>query len=217
MEKIKLILVDDHLLVRTAIASLLSGESGFEVIGEASGSVEFFGLLQTLQPDVVMLDISLKRLSGIEIAKHLQKDYPNIRILMVSLHTSEEYVLESINAGARGYLPKDTTQKELFDCIYALNAGEEYFAKSVLNLVLSKYIKKSKSFPAKAEFLPNLLTKRENEILNLFAKGESNQEIANELFISIRTVESHKNHIMAKLGLKSYFELVKYSVMNNIA
>lgn len=216
MEKIKLILVDDHQLVRTGIANLLSGEPGFEIIGEASESREMFDLLKQLQPDIAVLDIALPGLSGIEITKKLHNDYPGIRILILSMHTSEEFIFNAINSGARGYLPKNTSRRELIEAIYAIHRGEEYFAESISNVILKSYIKKAKSNATDDENKESLLSKRELEVLKLFAEGMTNQEIADKLFISIRTVESHKNHIMARLELKTTVDLVKFAIRNNI-
>ena len=216
MEKIKLILVDDHQLVRTGIANLLSGEPGFEIIGEASESREMFDLLRQLQPDIAVLDIALPGMSGIEITKKLHNDYPGIRILILSMHTSEEFIFNAINSGARGYLPKNTSRRELIEAIYAIHRGEEYFAESISNVILKSYIKKAKSNATDDENKESLLSKRELEVLKLFAEGMTNQEIADKLFISIRTVESHKNHIMARLELKTTVDLVKFAIRNNI-
>ncbi|MFN8135902.1 MAG: response regulator transcription factor [Bacteroidales bacterium] len=216
MEKIKLILVDDHQLVRTGIANLLSGEPGFEIIGEAAESREMFDLLRQMQPDIAVLDIALPGMSGIEITKKLHNDYPGIRILILSMHTSEEFIFNAINSGARGYLPKNTSRRELIEAIYAIHRGEEYFAESISNVILKSYIKKAKSNVPDDENKENLLSKRELEVLRLFAEGMTNQEIADKLFISIRTVESHKNHIMARLELKTTVDLVKFAIRNNI-
>jgi DNA-binding NarL/FixJ family response regulator len=216
MEKIRLILVDDHQLVRTGIANLLSGEPGFDIIGEAADAKELFELLKQSQPDIAILDIALPGMSGIEITKKLHNDFPGIRILILSMHTSEEFIFNAINSGARGYLPKNTSRKELIDAIFAIQRGEEYFAESISNVILKSYIKKAKSDSQDGEDEENLLSKREIEVLRLFAEGLTNQEIADKLFISIRTVESHKNHIMARLGLKTTVDLVKFAIRNNI-
>jgi DNA-binding NarL/FixJ family response regulator len=155
-------------------------------------------------------------MSGIEITKRLHNDFPGIRILILSMHTSEEFIFNAINSGARGYLPKNTSRKELIEAIYAIHRGEEYFAESISNVILKSYIKKAKSDLPDAEDNENLLSKREIEVLRLFAEGMTNQEIADKLFISIRTVESHKNHIMARLELKTTVDLVKFAIRNNI-
>ena len=216
MEKIRLILVDDHLLVRTGIANLLSGEPGFEIIGEASDAKEMFDLIRQSQPDIAVLDIALPGMSGIEITKKLHNDFPGIRILILSMHTSEEFIFNAINSGARGYLPKNTSRKELIEAIYAIQRGEEFFAESISNVILKSYIKKVRTNLPEDDNNEGLLSKREIEVLRLFAEGMTNQEIADKLFISIRTVESHKNHIMARLELKTTVDLVKFAIRNNI-
>jgi len=216
MEKIRLILVDDHQLVRTGIANLLSGEQGFEIIGEAADAKELFDLLKLSHPDIAVLDIALPGMSGIEITKKLHNDFPGIRILILSMHTSEEFIFNAINSGARGYLPKNTSRKELIEAIYAIQRGEEFFAESISNVILKSYIKKAKSNLPEDENKESLLSKREIEVLRLFAEGMTNQEIADKLFISIRTVESHKNHIMARLELKTTVDLVKFAIKNSI-
>jgi DNA-binding NarL/FixJ family response regulator len=215
MERIKIILVDDHQLVRTGIANLLAGEQGFEIIGEAAEAKDFFDLLKHKHPDIAILDIALPGMSGIDITKRLHNDFPGIRILILSMHTSEEFIFNAINSGARGYLPKNTSRKELVDAVYAIHRGEEYFAESISNVILKSYVKKAKS-DVQDDNNENLLSKREIEVLKLFAEGKTNQEIADKLFISIRTVESHKNHIMARLELKTTVDLVKFAIRNNI-
>ena len=216
MEKIKLILVDDHQLVRAGIANLLNNEEGFEIIGEAFDADSFFDLLKTQHPDIVLLDIALQGLSGIDITKKIHNKYPSIRILILSMHTSEEFIFNAINAGARAYIPKNTSRKELIEAIYAVHRGEEYFAESISNVILKSYIKKAKTNTDDAEEKESLLSKREIEVLRLFGEGMTNQEIADKLFISIRTVESHKNHIMARLELKTTVDLLKFAIKNNI-
>lgn len=216
MEKIRIILVDDHQLVRAGIANLLAREPGFEIIGEATEAKDFFDLLKVKQPDIAILDIALPGMSGIDITKKLHNDFPGIRILILSMHTSEEFIFNAINSGARGYLPKNTSRKELVEAVNAIHRGEEYFAESISNVILKSYIKKAKSDVQDEDNSENLLSKREIEVLKLFAEGKTNQEIADKLFISIRTVESHKNHIMARLELKTTVDLVKFAIRNNI-
>ncbi len=216
MEKIKLILVDDHQLVRAGIANLLNNEEGFDIIGEAYDAESFYELLKTQTPDIVLLDIALQGMSGIDITKKIHNKYPSIRIIMLSMHTSEEFIFNAINAGARGYIPKNTSRKELIDAINAVYRGEEYFAESISNVILKSYIKKTKTNNEVTQEQENLLSKREIEVLRLFGEGLTNQEIADKLFISIRTVESHKNHIMARLELKTTVDLLKFAIKNNI-
>jgi DNA-binding NarL/FixJ family response regulator len=216
MEKIRIILVDDHQLIRTGIANLLYDEPGFEIIGEAADSSEFLYQLQNSQPDVAVMDIALPGMSGIDLTRKVSNDFPSIKVLVLSMYTSEEFIFNAVNAGAKGYLPKNTSRRELVEAIRAVARGEEYYAESISNVILKSYIKKAKSGPEESNSKENQLSKRELEVLRLFAEGYSNQEIADKLFISIRTVESHKNHIMQRLELKSSVDLVKFAIRNNM-
>ena len=209
MKKIKVFLVDDHAIVRDGIKAVISSDD-ILVTGEASSSKEFFSLLKTSVPDIAVLDISLPDVSGIEIAKRLSSEYPMIGIIMLSMHLNEDFIFNSIKAGALAYLPKNASKSELISAIRSVAQGEEYFSESVSNIILKSYIKKAK----KEDEQP--LSKREMEILKLFAEGKSNRQIADALFISCRTVESHKNHIMQKLELKSTVELIKFAIKNHI-
>ncbi|MEI8202240.1 MAG: response regulator transcription factor [Bacteroidota bacterium] len=216
MKKIKIILVDDHQIVRDGIKSLLTGLDDIEIIGEAADSKELFGFIKQNVPDIIVLDISLKGLSGLEITKIISEEYPGIHVLILSMYTNEEYVYTAIKNGAKGYLPKNTTRKELVDAIHAINRGEEFFSEQISNIILKSYIRSIKGNNPQSEKPESKLTQRETEILKYFAKGVTNQEIAEKLFISIRTVESHKNHIMQKLELKTTMDLLKFAIKNKL-
>lgn len=214
MTPIKVILVDDHAIVRDGIKALINTEE-IEVTGEATSAEDLFALLKTGLPDIVILDISLPDISGIEIARILSRDYPGIRVMILSMHLNEDFVFNAIKAGAMAYLPKNTTKKELLEAIGQVAQGEEYFSGPVSNIILKSYVRKAKIEPGETD-QKNTLSKREHEILKLYAEGKSNREIADMLFISNRTVESHKNHIMQKLELKSTVELIKFAIKNKI-
>ncbi len=214
MKPIKVILVDDHVLVRDGIKALIDDQE-IKVIGEASSASEFFALLKVDPPDIAILDISLPDISGIEITKKVSQNYPSVKVIILSMHLNEDFVFNAIKAGAYGYLPKNTTQKELIDAIKQVYKGEEYFSNPVSNIILKSYVKKAKNDEGELS-KEKTLTNRELEILRLFAEGRSNKEIAELLFISNRTVESHKNHIMQKLELKSVVELIKFAIKNKI-
>lgn len=216
MTTTKILLVEDHQIVRDGIKALLTGATGIEISGEASSASELMEILKVHTPDIVIMDISLPDISGIEATKILSDDYPYIKVLILSMHTGEDFIFNAIKAGARGYLPKNTTRKELIDALTAISNGNEYFSESVSNIILKSYIKKAKSDEKEPEKDEDKLTQREMEILKLFASGLANQEIADKLFISIRTVESHKNHIMQKLELNSTVDLIKFAIKNKI-
>jgi DNA-binding NarL/FixJ family response regulator len=216
MGKINIFLVDDHQLIRDGIKALLNGVEGINIVGEASSGKELFLKLNELRPDILILDISLPDISGIDITRTITEDYPTIRVLILSMYTDEHFILNAVKAGARGYLPKNTTRDELLEAIVAIYNGDEFFGESISRIILKSYVRKAKeeeSLPQKTQVN---LTSREIEILKLVAEGFINKEISNHLDISIRTVETHKNHIMKKLEMKSIVELIKYAIRNKI-
>ena len=216
MKKINVLLVDDHQIVRDGIKSLLTGSSNIEIIGEASDGAELLEKLKILYPDIIVLDISLPKTSGIELTKIITADYPEIKVLILSMYTNEDFIFNSIKAGAKGYLPKNTTRKELLEAIHQIYNGNEFFSETISAIILKSYIKKAKSDDDIATKKEVSLTGREIEILKLVVEGVTNTDIANKLFISIRTVESHKNHIMQKLELNTPVDLVKFAIKNKI-
>ena len=214
MNKIKIILVDDHQMFRDGVKSVLSEEKNIDIIGEVGNGNDLYELLKTEQPDLIITDISMPDISGLEIAKYIAENYPGIKILILSMHSNIEFISKALSIGANGYLPKDTSMNELLEAINTIYNGENYFNKEISDTILKSIIKKSKQ-----EVNPKIeaLTKREKEIIKLVVDGFSNKEIAEKLFISIRTVDSHKTNIMQKLNLKSSVELVKYAIKNNLA
>ena len=209
-------LVDDHTIVRDGIKALLTDQENISIIGEASNGRDLLCLLKAHNPDILLLDISLPDYSGIELCEIVRRDYPGIQVLFLSMYTSEEYIFNAIKAGAQGYLPKNISQTELLLAIRTISQGSEYFSESISNIILKSYIKKAKNKEPESVNPEESLSKRELEILKLFAEGFPNPQIAEKLFISTRTVESHKNHIMQKLGLKSTVDLVKFAIRNQI-
>jgi DNA-binding NarL/FixJ family response regulator len=216
MEKIKIILVDDHQLVRDGIKALLGGIPEISVIGEAANGDELFTKLNTLKPDLLIMDISLPGISGIELTRKVCIGYPEIKTLILSMYNNEEFIFNSLKAGAKGYLPKNTTRDELLKAILAIRNGEEFYGESISRIMLKSYVKRAIDEERPSETPGEMLTSRELEILKLYAEGFINKEISDKLAISIRTVETHKNHIMRKLGLKSTVEMVKYAIRNKI-
>jgi DNA-binding NarL/FixJ family response regulator len=216
MEKIHIVLVDDHQIVRDGIKMLLTGEAEFMIVGEAAGYEQLKQILAKVHADVVILDINLQGISGIEITRLLSITHPGLRVLILSMYTNDDFVINAIKAGAKGYLPKNTTRKELIGAVYAIAEGEEYFSEGIASILLKNFVRKAQGGDDSGEGEKDSLSRREIEILGLVASGYSNQQIADKLFISIRTVESHKNHIMQKLKLKSTVDLLKFAIRNNI-
>lgn len=216
MGTIKIILVDDHQIVRDGIVSLLSNNPEIEIIGQAASAYEFFDLLKTHTPDVVLLDISLPTMSGIEISKILGADYPHIRILMLSMYTSEDFIFNALKSGIHGYLPKNTTRDELVKAIHEIFDGREYFSKSISDTILKSYVNSARQGNTVSEDRLGSLTNREKELLRYIVEGLGNPQIAEKLNISIRTVETHKTSILKKLGLNNIVDLVKFAIKNKI-
>jgi len=211
--QIHIILVDDHQVVRDGIKSLLSACQEAEVIAEADSGAALFDLLRQHQPDIILLDIGLPDISGIEITRRLREEYPKIGVLILSMYNSEAYIFNALKAGAMGYLPKTTTRAELTEAVRQVHKGQEYFAPSISNIILKSFVRQSRN---DSDSDQQKLTQRETEILRLFAEGKTNPEIADALFISVRTVESHKNHIMQKLELKTTVDLIKFAIRSKI-
>ncbi|MCX6304771.1 MAG: response regulator transcription factor [Bacteroidetes bacterium] len=216
MSKIRIFLVDDHQLVRDGIKALLISAEDLIILGEASSGKECFEKIALEPPDILILDISLPDTNGIEITKRITNEYPETRVLILSMYTNEDFIFNSVKAGARGYLPKNTSREELLSAIHAIYNGEEFFSDSISRIMLKSYVRKAKEDDLAPQRGPIPLTTREIEILKLFAEGFINKEISDKLDISIRTVETHKNHIMKKLELKSTVELIKYAIRNKI-
>lgn len=215
MDKIKIVLVDDHQMFRDGVKSVLSDEDNIEVIGEIGNGNDLYEILKSIKPDVIITDISMPEISGIDIAKYVSENYPEIKILILSMHSNEEFITKALSAGANGYLPKDTSMNELLKAINTIYTGDNYFNKEISDTILKSIINKSK--PGQGNYKNATLTKREKEVVSLVVDGLTNKGIADKLFISIRTVDSHKNNIMQKLNLKSSVELVKYAIKNNLA
>ncbi|MGE5424107.1 MAG: response regulator transcription factor [Syntrophothermus sp.] len=214
MEKIKIILADDHRIFRDGIKSLLAENCCTDIIGEASGGNELLEMLKTHTPDVIILDISMPDISGIEVTRKISSLYPEIHVLILSMHINEEFVINSITAGAKGYLPKDTSKEELMEAVRTLSEGGEYYSHQISHNFMKNFIKRQKVEQALSE--KEDLTQREIEILTLSAKGMTAKEISDKLCISIKTVDTHKNHIMQKLKLKNTAEMVLYAVKNGV-
>lgn len=212
---IKVILSDDHKLFRDGIKSLLKSENDIQVIAEVSQSEELLAILPDLMPDIVITDISMPGINGIELTKLLTEKYPAVHVLILSMHLDESYILDGVKYGARGYLPKDTNPQELIRAIRMIHSGGTYFSQEITSIALNSYVEKNRQKEKIAE-LQEHLTEREIEIIRLVAEGMMNKEISDKLRISIRTVDNHKANIMRKLNLKSSIDIVKYAIKHDI-
>ena len=199
---VRLVIVDDHSLVRDGLRARLSVVAGLQVIGEAASGAEALALAAALAPDLMLVDVGMRGMNGIELATALRQRHPAIRVLMLSMYDNREYVLSAIRAGARGYVLKESPTEEIIAAIGAVCAGGNYFSAQISNHVLQ---------PGAA--VPQL-TAREHEVLLLLAHGRSNKLVARELDISVRTVETHRLSLRRKLGVDSPSDLLKIAVTN---
>jgi len=206
---INILLADDHLLVRNGIKSLLEEDQNLHVIGEAANGQEALQLAKKLQPDLLIIDVRMPIMDGIEAVGLLQNYAPNTKAIVLSMHDSEEYILKSIKAGASGYLLKDTGKLEFIKAINTIYKGGKYFSGDISNVIVSNYLQNSKSTPEKISTPTSShgLTKKEIEILQLILSGKTNTDISNSLGKSKRTIETHRFNLMKKLNVKNLIEL----------
>lgn len=214
---IKVLIVDDHQIVRDGIERILTDESNIELIGSVSSGKEALDFVKCNQPDIVIADLSMPNMSGIELTEKLTLLYPDVRVLILSMFNNEDYVVSAIQAGAKGYLPKqDSTTEILLEAIRTLSNGDEFYSPSISKIVLNSFIKKVKNTSVGDVAKQHQLTVREKEILKLYVEGCTNNEIAEKLNLSVYTVKTHKNNIMQKYNFKSTVEMVKFALRNNI-
>jgi len=212
MEKIRVAIVEDHEIVRQGIKLILSNRPEISTVGDVGDSVELFKLLKSETPDIILMDIDLPGMSGIEIVKILTNDFPKIKALMLSMSIDENTIFHSLKAGAKGFLHKNVKQQELLLAISEVYSGKEYFSSNVSDIIVKSYADKAKTGIRISDDLENVLTPREIEVLKFLKEGFSNAEIAEKCHISIRTVEGHKDHMKNKLRFKKSTELIKYAL-----
>ncbi len=207
--KTRILLADDHSVVRQGFGLILSSQPDFEVVGEAANGREAVERCAELQPDVVVMDVSMPELNGIEATRRLGEVAPRTRVLALSMHKDSVYVREILRAGARGYLLKDSVDSDLISAVRSVAKGDGYLSPAVSDAVLTDY-RKHVSDPI------DLLTSREREVLQMIAEGKTNKDIANTLNLSVYTVEAHRGRIMEKLNLHSTGELVRFAIRNGL-
>jgi len=209
MGKIKIVLADDHVLVRDGIKSLLEDQEDIEVIGEATNGKEALEISGKILPDVLIIDIRMPEMNGIDAVAEIAKKFNSIRTLVLSMHDSEEYVVKAIQAGADGYLLKGATKEELLKAVHSVAKGSKYFTGDISSIIMNNFVNGSASSSKKeVKELPFHLTKRERQILSLVLELKNNKDIANELNISRRTAEVHRFNLMKKLEVKNIKELL---------
>ena len=208
MSSIKILLVDDHELVRAGLRSLLEGLADVEVIAEASDGHEALRLMNELDPDVALVDITMPSLNGLELAVRASKDHPRTRILILSMHADEEHVRQALVVGAAGYLLKNANKSELELAVRAVARGDTWLSPAVSKLVVNAYTRGSEVVPGPFE----LLTPRQRETLQLVAEGHSTKGIAQALGLSVKTVETHRTQLMERIGVRDVQGLVRYAI-----
>ena len=221
MSKINIVLADDHVLVRNGIKAMLESDNQIEVIGEASNGAEALAVSRALKPDIVVLDIRMPEMNGLEAAARLKDVAPDTKAVILSMHDSEEYVLQALDAGAYGYLLKDTDRHEFLKALKQVYAGNKYFSGAVSNVLANRLLgNKPASFTATSATAPTEdayhLTKREKEILRLIIDGKSNKDIADSLDKSVRTIETHRFNIMKKMSVTNAIDMVNKAVKENL-
>jgi DNA-binding NarL/FixJ family response regulator len=211
MTPIRVLLADDHALVRAGMRSLLNAMAEVEVVGEAASGEEALELAGRERPDIVLMDIAMKGMSGLDAAARLRERLPQVRVVILSMHAGEEYVLKALRAGAVGYLLKDAATGELELALRSVMRGESWFSPAVSRQVVEGYVQR-----VGGEAVADTLTARQREVLKLVAGGKSTKEIAYELKLSVKTVETHRAQIMERLGIRDVAGLVRYALRTGL-
>jgi DNA-binding NarL/FixJ family response regulator len=214
MPPTRVLIADDHPLIRSGLRALLGREKEFEVVGEAADGYQALELVEQLKPDVVMLDISMPRLNGIDVAKKISETTPSTRVIIVSIHSDEGYVLRALKAGAKGYLLKASPEGDILNAVRAVAAGQAYLSPEMSRLLVEEYVREMRCRGVEDSY--DLLSIREKEILQLLASGTSNRQIADMIHVSVATVETHRTNIFQKLGIHSLPELILYAVRKGL-
>lgn len=212
MDPIRVLLVDDHALVRAGIRSLLEKLTGLEVVAEAGDGLEALRLVAEYHPQVVLMDIAMPDLNGLEATRRLAKDSPDVPVIILSIYSDEEHVYQALRAGASGYLLKDAAIEELEMAIRAVAQGKTYLSPPISKPVIMEYVRRTNARPGPAE----ILSPRQTEILKLMAQGHSTKQIALELGISVKTVETHRSALMTRIGIRDIAGLVRYALKNGL-
>jgi two-component system response regulator NreC len=211
---IRILLADDHTVMRSGLRLLLERQQNLQVVGEAADGREAVELAASEKPDVVVMDIAMPHLNGVEAARQIVNRSPHIAVAILSMHSDESYVIRSLKAGARAYLLKDSAEADLIAAIHAITEGKSFFSPAVRKILKEDYMHQLEEMGAEDSY--ELLTNREREVLQMVAEGKSNKEVANILNLSLYTVETHRTHILQKLNLHSVPELILYAVRKGI-
>jgi DNA-binding NarL/FixJ family response regulator len=212
MKNIKILIVDDHEVVRDGLKNILLSLNNMAIAGEAANGEDAISMYDSLKPDLVIMDISMPGMNGIEATRIIKENDPDAKILILTMHDNQEYLNQIIRSGAKGFVLKNTDKEELLDAVKTVSGGENFFSKDISKLIIENYIRSAKETDKNEGYKEVPLTKREIEILKYIAEGNSNQEIANRLYISYNTVDTHRKNIMHKLSIKNTAGLVRYAI-----
>ena len=209
-----IIIVDDHKIVRDGIRAMLMCQKLFSVVADVASGHELFEIIESQNPDIIVLDIAMPEMNGVEITEKLSQEYPTVKVLILSANATEEWIVSAVKAGAMGFLPKECSRDEFIKALNYISKGENYYGESIAAIIYRSYVSilQKKDTPKE----PEQLTERESEVLKAFSEGLSFKEIADKLCISVRTVETHKNNILAKLEIRNTIDMVKYAIKNGI-
>lgn len=214
MGKIRVLVADDHTIVREGVRILLEAQPDIQVVGEAADGQEALAKVRELQPAVVLIDIAMPNLNGLEATRAIKRDYPQIHVIALTMYESDDYFFQVLNAGASGYVLKKAASADLLAAIRAVHAGDVYLYPSVARRLVSDYLTRVRSGEEQNSY--DGLTAREREVLKLIAEGHTNQAIADKLVISPSTVQTHRTRIMQRLNLHSRAELIKYAIRRGL-
>lgn len=210
----RILLGDDHGIVRRGMRTLLDAEEDMEVVGEGADGLEVLKLAEELRPDVLLLDIAMPRLNGIDVAERAMKQNPSLKVLFLSMYADEAYVLRALSAGAKGYLLKDATDQDLVPALRTVAQGRPFFSPAISAMLLTDYMRHLQQRGQEDSY--RLLTDREKEVLQLLAEGRTNKEVAAVLDVGISTIETHRANLMQKLSLHNTAEIVLYAVRKSL-
>ncbi len=215
MDRIRIIVTDDHRLMREGLSALMAHEDDMEVIGEAANGEEAINLVRERQPDIVLMDILMPGMNGLEAARWIQEVDPHVGVIVLSMEVSKEYVTAAIKSGVDGYLPKNIGKSDLLNAVRMVSHGQRYFSEAIKKLIFEDfYLEEKLKGPKRGA--SGELTRREMEVLRLVAYGRTNAEIAEDLSISIKTVETHKSRVLLKLGVTNNNAVVHYAIKHNL-
>jgi two-component system, NarL family, response regulator NreC len=214
IKKITVLLADDHRILREGIKSLLEKEQDIEVVAEASEGGEAVARAQQLSPDLVLMDITMPGMNGLEATRQIKALKPGVKVLILTMHESNQYISQFLRSGASGYVLKDTAAQELVGAIRAVNQGDAFLYPSIARRLLEEYLQKVQNGEERETY--DGLTEREREVLRMIAEGKSNKEIADDLSLSVRTVQAHRANLMGKLHMHDRTELVRYAIRKGL-